>query len=447
MSASLLWLATMAMEVSWLAAWSSFTLDAICQSDYRFARALTVFIAASLATTLTRSRRRHMIALHAAGLSFFLYDDTRAVWQGTSELGPSALLTLCGFVIWTLVIWFAGLQHSARDRDYGSVCSRFDRGLIWFFALFLAKLLLRGQVDTTRSAVLSETLLFPYFFFGVTAVVLARNQAGQHKSFVGGYRGLRLLAGFGAAVLLVSAGVVLLLAPALLSLPDADLRRMSELSGPLGRAFAFLLMMIAGLWLLLFEHQDVSNGRDGMLPSFKTRSHVIQRGEAILAPEGALWTALFWACIGACVVLVGWAIWRWATARHADGERTPFDSWRTRLAALWARLFGSRDTAEPLRLYRALLRWGDHTGLPSRRAETALEYGRRLQLQVPEVEREIDAIVAVFNGYAYGSAAEQPGALRAARSALRRLRSPRLWPRRFVLWFGHTAGPSSPAPA
>jgi hypothetical protein len=81
-----------------------------------------------------------------------------------------------------------------------------------------------------------------------------------------------------------------------------------------------------------------------------------------------------------------------------------------------------------------LLRWGAGAGVVCGAHETPLEYAARLRGAVGAVQQPIDVLVTAFNAHAYRAAGPSSPELRRARGALRRLRSPALWPARVRWW-------------
>jgi hypothetical protein len=141
--------------------------------------------------------------------------------------------------------------------------------------------------------------------------------------------------------------------------------------------------------------------------------------------------------------VLAFALWYWRRqlfSRTASIERRELHwawSWRWLvLFGRWiARSFGLSDDIDPTRLYHALLIWGRRTGIPHRPSETPLEYAGRLQACCGFVSSEIALIVATFNLHVYGQRACDHERTCSLRKAFRRLRSPRLWPKRLWLWF------------
>ena len=85
-------------------------------------------------------------------------------------------------------------------------------------------------------------------------------------------------------------------------------------------------------------------------------------------------------------------------------------------------------------LYGQLLNWGTRSGLGRSPNETPLEYGSRLISQFPGLTGDIETIIDLFDRGVYGNHMPDGRQLQTAHSALRRLRSPFVWPARMKTW-------------
>jgi hypothetical protein len=153
------------------------------------------------------------------------------------------------------------------------------------------------------------------------------------------------------------------------------------------------------------------------------------------APVGGDGSTAFWLIVGSvlCACLVCWAIVRHRAAPRRERGESWLARWLRGVLERFARWWARRRQDEAIRIYRALLGWGRRSGLPPRAADTPLEYGQRLKLRLSGVSGEIDVVISVFNARVYGPELDRD-AVRQAHLALRRLRSPRLWPQRLAAW-------------
>jgi hypothetical protein len=151
----------------------------------------------------------------------------------------------------------------------------------------------------------------------------------------------------------------------------------------------------------------------------------------VLAWAGALLAGAALLAVAAALLAV---VVRWLFSRTAGREPQPLGldllrAWKKlseAARALLRRLRGSRSATE---LYGVLLVWGRWSGVVRRPSETALEYACRLAARFPAMRDDIVSVVEAFHREVYGG--QRGGTdVTAARSALRRLRSPSLWPAR-----------------
>jgi hypothetical protein len=362
----------------------------------------------------------------------------------------SAGLALTAFFVWTFVFWWSGVRHAERPKTYLEACSRFDRGLTWLFALLFMKLLLRGQAGVPASDGLSDSLVMPFFVGGVVSIALARNRGSAHRNFVRGYRGVGLVSGFAATLMLCSAGCALLVLPFLRTASATGYHELTTIGRPMADAAAMALLAVVGLARYLPPPQIYRGGAPSMVRG---------QPDSALRPEDVVpnpSSTGSWLLLGLTVTIVvalgAWYLRRRLLSRDRGPDRDasvfePLRQWLARLARLVARWLERRQQHEALRLYRALVSWGRRNGSPKRPSETPIEYGRRLKQQLHGVSAEIDLVVAAFNAHVYGHASFDRLSLNHARRALRRLRSPLLWPKRLRLWFlSEGAYGTSPSP-
>ena len=151
----------------------------------------------------------------------------------------------------------------------------------------------------------------------------------------------------------------------------------------------------------------------------------------------------------ALVVLAGvclWALAQWLRRQFAQSPETE-SLWSVlrrgwwRLWARWvqlgkkliSRLKGAVTAAQ---LFSALVRWGRYSGIARHVSETPLEYGTRLTRLFPVLHDEIVIIIDAYHDEVYRSVAPDRESFKTAKAALRRMRSPRLWPGRLKAGLG-----------
>lgn len=428
--ASLLWIAASVMEVSYLCAWISFSLDAIAQRRYAWTDAVLVFAAGSaLVHWAERQRwsRARILSAHGAALLLF----------GLRDAGGSGQL---GHWVSTMVLWIRAVQTAHRSKTYAEVCARFDVGLSWLFGLLFAKLLTKTAGVRLDEAG-SDQLLLTFFLFGLLAIALARNSSGGHKHFMSGYRGIALVTGFSVAVVAAAASLLVIL-PNLRGASQSGLHALRIVGRPVADAVAHVVLVLFDSTLNI----DVPTlPPTSMRPSAPGASRDVAVGPSFVEEHSlALGIAAGFVALAFLAALL-WYARHWLFARSP--RAAPPGSllarlleWLrhalARLGAVWMELKQARREYELIRFYRMLLRWGRRSGLPKHPSETPLEYARRLKRHVGNAGSEIDAIVQAFNLHVYGHM-DTSQQSRNLRRALRALRSPRLWPARLrLLLFG-----------
>lgn len=439
-------LARGAMELCWVFAWCTATLAMVSARPFPLSSALGMFASAVLLTRwFSGPRERWQAPLQAAGaLVCALYELHGLFAPATPFTTPFWLTQLAGqtpaawrvaaaFVAWALALWIAGCRCALRPAAYLDVCARFDRGLLWLFALLFIKLLLRQQPGVWQVADRSEALILPYFVFGLTAIGVARNRSDGRRSFMRGRRGLGFLVAFGALVLACGLGVTLACLPFLHQTSEQGYAQLVAFAGPLGpivvELVLFLLRGRAVLVLMLPNKRPVVPVADT-----PARPELHMQGDGLESPA----VTSFWLVVSVVLLACGiaWTILRWRALGQGKPAVGWLAAWRQQLRgwlARWQRFVTRRRQAEAIRLYRALLAWGRRSGIAARASDTPLEYAGRLKRQLGAVSVEIDSIVAPFNAHVYGPPPEL-AALRAARRALLRLHSPRLWLQRMAAW-------------
>lgn len=435
------WLTSAGMEICWLAACASFALDVIGHHRYPVARAAILFAVTSLATDLTV--RKHWPVGFAAGAQL----TTLSAFLGLSGAPWFSYdwLSVATFLVCTVGFWIGGLLHGARVQSYVYLCTRLDIGLGWLFALVLFKLLLRAEPSVALTELVSTQMIFPFFAFALPALALARarSSVGARKTFMTGHRGTGATLGFLALSAAFTLGLVLLLVPEDALLHGAAAQ--SSQQGPLLTMLGYGMLLIVMIWLKLWERAPIQLGRS---PS------TVQGGtapgepalllEPILAHEPGSWW--WWVLAAVCVVAaaaIAWYAWWRNTARQRaeDGPMRPFHDLLCWLRQVWSQIRRFRTQrrqrsrqAIALQLYAGLSRWGRCSGLPRLPSETPSEYGERLKTHIESVAPEVELIVMAVNEHLYAVTPNTPLDAQRARAALRALRSPRHWAKRYEAW-------------
>jgi hypothetical protein len=461
----LLFLAHGGMGFVWLYAWANFLITSILHRPFPLPDAIgTYFLAAGLTLGLGGSGLRviSVLGLQIIGLllaasrivyaiNYQAYPYLEKAWL-VAFLGRTRdsleWFTLVIILIFAGLFWLAGVMLARRSPTYLTICSRFDLGVAAFFCLMMVKLLLfaKGGIEVRDPA--SELLLFPFFIFSLLAIGLARSRSSAQREFLAGYKGIAVLASFTVVVLAFGAGLVLLFMPYLIAAAEAGYGALRSAAGPLSPILVAVLRFLFFRARVRQEAASSSSGSD--------------EAEFVPSGESSWWSELVgkiveWGFLGLGVMLglilcaLGvWYLLRWLFSKTSKQEREAIQ-WRLLISwaqRLWTSLTSGflmvvqrlKGYQNAVQIYRALLSWGRHSGLPHLLSETPAEYGSRLGKRFPYLSKEIEGIVEAFNLAVYREMQIDARQMTHAELSWRRIRSPRYWPSRLKSWFLQPGG-------
>jgi hypothetical protein len=467
----LLWyLVSGAVELSWFLGWAMFCSLVVMKQPFPFLETVIAFALAVSVTRLVTGKRWRIITVLGTEIPGFvcaalllihgIYHAAAPLWErgwlmaffrAPRDVMEGMILALNLLLIG--VLWALGAALARRARGYASACIRFDFGLAAFFALFIIKLVALTKGEPIAEDSLSQLFIFPFFFFGLLAIGMARLETPAARAFLPGYRGMGVIVSFVVAVLLGAGGVLLFFLPGLTAAAQLGYRALSSAAKPL------LSVLIVILRFLFGPH-------NGPAVEVAAGSPLGHADLAKMPPEAQSWwmalldQVLAWGALGLAVILgvlmlaaVVYYTVRWLLSRTQGEERQaglPLPVWLARffavLRACWAGIWrkiqwemGGYPRAALL--YGALLRWAGRSGLPQERGETPLEFGMRLTGRFAALAPQIDRIIGAYNREVYGQRVLAAAPLGEANSAWRFLRSPRRWPVRLK---GLVSAPSRP---
>jgi len=449
--AILLFICGAGAQLSWLYAWASFLLFSFFQRVYSLPQTLGIF---SLAAFLTLFHRRHrwrpiqVIGIHLVGIAgagmwvvYAFYYRQEPWWSSDwltdffnrprDQLEGVLLFFVLGY---TTVFWVAGIRFAQEVKSYTSACSRFDRGVIAFFCLFLVKLTLQTRMGVQFHDSIALLMIYPFFIFSLTEIGLARNQGdGQHKEFLSGYYAVGVLASFTVGALIIGAAVVMFFLPYLETASAVGYDLMQSAAGPLGPIVTAVIRFIFGHANWKSEISDIS-------PSMGEAEPVASGPWMLLVQKVAMWGGwtllITMGLVIACVLL--WYAIRWLFLKRVGeeqiGDPWSLGSWWKRIKAFlytcyqWILRVNTKRTA--LHFYAALRRWGQYSGFAQKPNETPREYGRRLSHQFPLLKAEITLIIEMLHREVYGETSLPLQQIKSIRQAWKKLHSPLRWPLR-----------------
>ncbi len=453
----LLFLVCAGMELSYAYACTSFVTTAIFHHTFPFPEAVASFLAAALLTLFTDGRGwRVIFVLGFQSLlfipAFFRMLDIFNSWSESfaslplfkessiSPIDSAGYFIFLLIIAWIWVFWAGGVELARRPQDYSTVCSRFDRGLVAFFVLFLARFYLQAVQGIQVDEPTSGFLIFPFLIFGLLAIGLVRNQSAAQRDFLPGYQRIGVVLGFIVVILLVGAGLIFFCLPYLTVAAEGGYGILTVLSAPVVSVLFRILN-----WLF---------GTDLTMPDEPAKPPVQHPSSQWIAPW---WLELLGQILAAVVVIilglfvlafVGLLLYfifqslsgKTSLDPEKPSPRRLLASIAAQLRALllffWRALVRNvQGRGGAILLYTALRTWGRRSGLPHLLSETPTEYGLRLQRRFPLLAKEIELIVQAFNREIYGEIVLDEQQLATARSAWRQLASPLHWPMRLKAWF------------
>jgi hypothetical protein len=441
MKKGLLLLVSGCMQLSWLYALANFLTTSISHRPFPFLGVVTVFILAVGITLFSKEKGWRIIYVLLLQTLCFIFSALFILYLFNALTNPflsyvwvmDFFLSLSGVLEWfitililflTLSFWIGGLTLAKKPMTYSKTNSRFDLGLAAFFLLFLIKLLLLKKGGIKIEDPVSQLMVFPFFIFSLSAIGLARNQRGSQKYFLPGFQGIGAILIFITAILIFGTGLTLFFLPSLSLVAESGYGVLKVAAKPVGYIF---VQVIRFLFM-------------GKAIRFENASPAPQNGMGDLSPpaQGGRWWPEFiekifswglWIALGFILLFVFslamYYLLRWLFSKTPASPKK-----RERKG----RILSKQGDKGAIRIYKTLLSWGRHSGLPHFLSETPNEYGQRLNHQFPSLKREVDLIIEAFTLEFFGGIVLAKDQLAKSLSACHRLRSPLHWPYRVKSW-------------
>lgn len=450
------------MEICWVYALANFTMISIFHRVFPLPEALITFWLGAALTHFSKGKGWRVIqglGLQVLGLALVALQVTYVFGNPSQPFfGQAWILEFFGrprdvlewmilflMLFWTLMFWLGGVALSRRSLNYTSICIRFDLGVTAFFILHVVKALAMVKGGILFDDSLSGLLLLPFFLFSFLGIGLARNHGGVRGKFLAGYQGVGLALSFAVVVLVAGTGMVLLLFHHFIAVAEMGYGMLKQAAKP-------MVPVLISVLRFLLMHDRIRQGPGGSSGKDReTDPEELFQGTGEPGPFGEI---LFWGLAlllgSVALFFIGLGImygFRWLLSRTSYTDRQG-KGWHSVLGwlfelgmrlLLWiTRIFGKGSRMDSAaRIFAYLLTWGRHSGLPRFPNETPIEYGMRLEAKFPDLKQEIELIIGYFNLAVYGETSFDKQKLGPARSAWRRMRSPRLWASRIKLWLFH----------
>jgi hypothetical protein len=439
------------MDFCWLIAWARFTTSSLIPDPFPLPEAILAFTLGFVLTHGLKGRGWPVISILGPHLLLILVTsglmlraalapqcapwDVTAWLQALGGLAPPfGGVRIAVVWLWGVGLWVAGVRLAARPNDADTLFTRFDLGLVAFFALLLVQSFISAQLGGEQGDGAARTLMLSFLAFGLLGLGLSRSRTLARKQYRMGFRAGGVILSFSAVALFLGTGLVSLFFP---YLTKAARMGYGEMKAAAGHAEPYLIAMLR----FVFGPRGVDPAREstaagGMVSQSSPPLQYSEWVERVVMVMG--WALLAFLALAALLAsavalwyLVGWLFSR--TDREADEEPSEgkvgwWSMLRRFLRGLpFVQRVGKRGA---IQLFSFLVAWGKRSGLPHRPHETPCEYGARLDLRFPRFKGDFERIVALFNGRVYGETDPLPVHLRDGRAARRRLSSPLRWPAR-----------------
>lgn len=442
----------MGMELSWRLALALMIMTPLAHGLFSVNGAIVIFVSAVVLTRVTTAYRWKFFAVQAVGCGLACMVLIHCLYRGSSffsftwmhaafglQKTPLDWFVLALTIIWALVFWFGGMTTALRSSAYLKVCQRFDIGGSLLLVMLLMKIVLVHDAVLVKNTIMGWLIIL-FFLSGVTAIGLSRQERHQSRTFIAGYRLQGVLISVVAIMLLVCVGLLTFLWPCLHMVAEEGYGLFQTGAQTIGPVIVTFMQVIGG--------QGGARSASGV-----SGLEVAQQAPGSF--EILLMEIMLWGLRGICVffvitAMVGigiglYRLFRWLFSKTPvthEKTRPPgrIRDWLLRLYVFlslcreWLMQY-IRNYNTIGRIYRALLLWGNHSGVPQRQTETPLEFSRRLSRLFPVAQSEISMISELFQKEIYAGQKPDTQAFQQARTALRRLRSPALWILRSKQWF------------
>lgn len=457
-------LASGGMMLSWFYTWNSFVLHYLSKAPIHIPAAATVLALAAIITAIHRSRGSrwiYVIVFH--GIGFFLalllitynvnnlpysfWDTEWVSFYLHAEKGFLEGLALIIIISATLLLWVSGIRLTLITTDERCISIRFDLGLAFFLLLLLIKLLMRYKgfpLSYDRSIGVN---FVSFAVLGLFAMGLVRNKGSSLARNITYFRGIGVIVSFTLFVILFGGGMIMLFLPGMTTGAEAGYALIKTATRPIGQILIAILRIFA-MGGCKKSQAPPSSGSDGDSANiFKLE------GEVGLVELILIWSMTILMALGGLAgiifmvqflvrKLLPWLLkWLLTKSPEVTAEQ---DLWalilhfianvkRLVISIVSRILNGTAGYKGPDYFYHRLLLWGNRSGLPHALYETPREYGFRLIRFFPNLTKEINYIVDMFNRSVYGGIVPDKQQSSNTNLSWKTMKSPKLWPSRLKL--------------
>ena len=442
------------MEITWLYALACVFFLMLNAPLFPIWAAMLAFFIPIIITSLTKGRGKRIIELFILHLLFYVLILTYTIynysyrsvsflnlrWIQTlvnKQFGPLDGFAYFLLICWFSCVWFCGYKLANRSKDYFALTSRFDLGIVMLVLTFI----ISGSTNTLFPN--ASILISYYFLFSMLAIILAQNSRSLKTKFDSQFSKTKLIFTFIPVLLLLVSWAFLFFLPQMTSVAQASYNILKVVSNPIGK---FLLKILIFLFGFGYHTTDIS-------PTHSSDSAIsLLDGNELSWLGKILQWILTWGGILLLILLttlaIGWllfSLWKWFSLKTTlDIEKKGFyeELWlwikhiffevKKVLNNFFNYLIASRRKENISALFQKLCHWGKNSGIPRKKSQTPLEYGRHLAFFFPDSYQDIQLIIDSFNQERYGKKLIQSEELEEIKKAWRRLSSPSKWPLRLL---------------
>jgi hypothetical protein len=446
--------------LSWVSAWASFIMPMAGHRPFPLPDGALILALATMTTLLHQGRGWRIIsiiALQAVGfllaalrMVYVHFEWSRPFWSKewvvtmlSQQRNPLEWMIALLVLFWAIVLWVGGTKIVRTPTDLFTIGSRFDLGAAAFLILLLVELIMLGKGVPLHHDRNSESSFLAFLVLGLLGLGIARYGNSGERGPIAAYRGMGVILSFVIFVLLLGGGLVILFLPALRSAAEWGHGLLKAGAGPVLPVLVTMLRFV-----LVKGCRSAREGPRSAKPGDAVPDLSLENGSGGGVLEAiVVWgfAALAGLLVLAILALAAWYLIRWLASRSPE-RKNPLGMWEIfrRWVSLVKTLLLSFLTRAPRRKdgkreagyhYALLLRWGSRCGLPHLPNETPLEYGSRLLRHFPMLSKDIPLIIDLFNQTVYGVTDPGMKQLAPVRLAMRRLKSPLIWPARVKTWF------------
>lgn len=443
------------MEILWLYAWSQFILFSAFGVNVTFSYITVFYVVGALVQRLLSGRswiRLWIYLIHF--ISFTIATLTISRWLLLEPNGRLELLSystisegrldimgwslVSALLLFSFIIWKRAGYYVTRQLTFERIYLCFDGAIAAFLILLITKLLARARFETALDQPPLVALFLPAILMGMLTIGIKLSLSAHDRRFASRFQKLGITVSFVVIALIVGMSVVSVFNSQMTSAATA-------VSGVLKKGGSILETILIGLLNLMKGGKRESAGAGGS-NSYGMSDIAEVREISPLVEEILKWLTISIGVIMAAVVIIVLVrlILKYLLARGKTSTPEKFD-----LLAFFRWILGilkalyntirkktlipdQRVTAREL--YLKLLVWGQRSGLKKRQWETPREFLLNISRIFPEVAVQATCVIDLVYEEAYREVPLNERHLVSGKTALRKMRTPRLWPRRLKNW-------------